>query len=57
MICYRDATFCPYYKICKDGKECSRALTREMLSYAKSAGLPICQFVEKPDCFKQRDKK
>ena len=59
MICYKDMTFCPYYRECKDGKDCSRALTDAIESQAdkwwgKGAGeAPICMFGDKPECFKE----
>ena len=49
MICYKDMTFCSYYKEC-ERKDCVRALTPEVVQAAEKFGLPICQFAEKPDC-------
>jgi hypothetical protein len=54
MITYRDITFCGFYKECLTGKECHRALTKEVESKALQSSFPICQFVEKPDCFEIR---
>ncbi len=58
MICYRDMTFCSFYKTCKDGEECHRALTKEVYKaadkwwgWSQEGKAPICQFVEKPDCY------
>ena len=51
MLCYLDRTFCDYYVICKKGKDCPRALTRDVSIHAESCGLRICKFVDKPDCF------
>lgn len=57
MICYKDMTFCSFYKDCKEGLTCGRALTEEVRKEAKkwfgSDDAPICQFVHKPDCWKQ----
>jgi hypothetical protein len=57
MICYRDMTFCKFYEDCKNGKECNRALTPDILDGAEKwfgkKNAPICQFVNKPNCFKQ----
>ena len=53
MMCYRDMTFCPYYKICSK-ENCGRALTSKVNEAAKRLGLSICQFAEKPDCFDRR---
>lgn len=50
MFCYRDMTFCPYSD-CKKFDSCFRALTEKVLTTAKNADIPICQFVEQPNCF------
>ena len=54
MICYGDMTFCTFWKECKDGKECNRALTEKVEQDAEKwmKNAPICTFVEKPECFK-----
>jgi len=54
MFCYRDMTFCDYYKECKEGEICPRALTKKVIKEANKwmKNPPICQFAEKPDCFK-----
>ena len=54
MICYKDMKFCPYWEHCADGKDCRRALTKEVEEGAKKAGLPYCVYCEKPECFKER---
>ena len=51
MICYKDMTYCSFYKEC--AVECHRALTPEIRKEAVDFGLLICMFMEKPDCFKQ----
>jgi hypothetical protein len=57
MICYKDSTFCSFWKDCQDGKNCSRALTNELIKKANkwwgSDNAPICIFIEKPNCFKE----
>jgi hypothetical protein len=62
MICYRDKTFCTYYRDCMHGSDCGRALTRKvwedaqdwwtgfMLKLNVHGEAPICQFAEKPEC-------
>lgn len=54
MMGYRDMTFCPFWKECgvyiHDG--CHRAMTPGEVKSADSYGLPMCQFIEKPECFK-----
>uniref|UniRef100_A0A6M3KTF3 Uncharacterized protein n=1 Tax=viral metagenome TaxID=1070528 RepID=A0A6M3KTF3_9ZZZZ len=50
MICYKDMTFCGFLE-CAD-KKCHRRLTKEVKSKSIAIGLPICQFMDKPNCFK-----
>ena len=54
MICYRDMTFCSYYKDCVDAEDCSRPLTPEVLEQAEKwmKNPPIAMFSEKPECHK-----
>ena len=54
MICYRDMTFCSFGE-CRDWDTCPRALTDDVEGRADDAHLPICQFADKPDCFKEAD--
>ena len=55
MLCYRDMTFCTYYKECTIGENCHRALTEEVKQKAEawSKNIGIAQFADKPDCFKE----
>jgi len=53
MLCYRDMTFCSFYTSCKDGDNCFRALTDNVLDDARNSHLSVSQFMEKPDCFKE----
>ncbi len=55
MLCYRDMTFCGYYEDCRKGKTCHRALTIAVRNAAQSNHLPICQFGEHPDCYKEKE--
>ena len=56
MMCFRDMTFCGFYKECKDGEECHRALTEEVEYAAKRTGLWISQFADKPaECFAEKE--
>ena len=52
MICYRDMTFCPFWRSCADGKDCSRALTDEVAAKAEEVGLGVCQWNGQPGCYK-----
>ena len=51
MICYRDRCFCPFWRVCRKGKVCDRALTVKVTNSAIKAGLPIQQYSNFPDCF------
>ena len=61
MICYKDVTFCNYWRECADASICNRpALTKQVEKEAEKAGLPIASFGPvKPDCFvaKKEEKK
>jgi len=47
-------TFCPFWKDCKNGETCDRALTEIVRQNAiKYASGRICQFMDKPDCWKE----
>lgn len=50
MICYKDMTFCSFYADCKKAYDCNRPITPHVEEAARSMGLPIAQFAEKPDC-------
>ena len=58
MICYRDMTFCSFWRECAQDRHqqgaCGRALTPEVEKRAKEIGLPISRFMDKPDCFEER---
>jgi hypothetical protein len=55
---YKDKTFCGFYKECANGENCDRALTPEVEKNAKEwwggDDAPICQFIDKPECFKEQ---
>lgn len=53
MICYRDMTFCKFYRDCKLKNKCGRALTERVERQAEKNGLPVCQFCDKPECWKE----
>lgn len=59
MICYKDMTFCSFYKVCKKGKECDRALTKEVrekaIKWWGSTNAPIAMFGEQPKCMEEID--
>ena len=51
MMCYRDRTYCGYWRECANGRICAAALTSEVMDMAEREGLPICQYAERPECF------
>lgn len=53
MLCYKEMTFCTFFKECADGQGCSRALTDEVREAAKRwmKDGPIAQWVKPPECF------
>ena len=62
MMCYRDMTFCTFYKECGKGETCCRAFTEEQSTKADQwwgwngegeSGAPVAFFCEQPDCFKK----
>ena len=55
MISYRDKTYCPFYLECAE-VGCDRALTETVKVLARNYGLPICQFMDKPECYKGESK-
>lgn len=57
MLCYKDMTFCDYHKDCQFGKDCFRKLTEKIIHDANAYHLPIARYNDKPDCFKELEKK
>lgn len=55
-MCYRDRTYCSFYKTCIVSISCPRALTEEVIEAANKFGLPICQFEEQPSCYQSAQK-
>ena len=54
MMCYKDRVYCPFWKECKFGNGCHRALTTEVEELATQCGLLISRFGSKPNCFKEK---
>jgi len=62
MICFRDKTFCTFFTKCKDGSTCHSALTplvnqgaeRWWKTFNIDGKPPVCVFIDKPDCFKEK---
>lgn len=57
MICYADMTFCKYWKECRDGEQCHRALTDDVNNAASTEGLGVCVFMEHPECYEAKHEK
>ena len=53
MICYRDMTFCPFWRECSDGFDCPRALLPRDVARAEEKGLAISQYADRPDCWRE----
>ena len=51
MLCFRDRTFCPFWGECAKGDTCDRACTPAVEKKAAEHGLPVCVFIDRPDCF------
>lgn len=49
MMCYKDRTFCPFYKICAKGSRCHSALTEQVhkdaIKWWGTDEPPIMQYV------------
>lgn len=55
MLCYRDRTYCSFYKTCKEGTTCNRALTPKVIDEAKAFGLLVAEWwPDKPDCWTEK---
>ena len=62
MFCYKDKTFCKFDD-CKTWKKCNRAFTKTEQKAAqkwwgkwgKTSGAPVCFFVDKPECFDEKE--
>jgi len=59
MIGYGDYTFCQFYRDCKQGNSCDRALTDKVIKKAVEwwgkENAPICTFANKPQCWECND--
>ena len=53
MMCYKDMTFCQFYKECKT--PCYRSLTDDVLKGAERFQLPLSMFTNKPKCFEEKN--
>ena len=51
MMCYKDITFCAFWRTCAKGGECPRKLSSAVVADADAKELPIAQFSSLPDCY------
>lgn len=57
MLCYRDMTFCDFWRNCHGGYDCRRALTPDIHAAAakwwgtENGSAPIATFGERPKCW------
>lgn len=58
MTSYLDKTWCPYWEICVQGKDCPRALTTEVINAAKewwgSTDAPVSLYADEPYCLERK---
>ena len=60
MLCYRDKTWCPFYKSCSHGESCHDALTPTIMAQAikwwgnPKEVPPISSYTEKPKCWVEK---
>lgn len=50
---YKDMTFCRSWKECKNGNDCHRAITEDIIEKSSGTNLPL-SIAEKFDCFEQK---
>lgn len=60
-MCYRDMTFCSFYRNCKGSSTCGRAFTPDVEEAAErwwgSKDAPVCFFTDKPKCYCEEEDK
>lgn len=58
-MCFRDMTFCTFYKDCANAGTCHRPLTPEVSQAAEKRwggkDAPIAQFISQPACHEKKD--
>lgn len=55
MVCYKDITFCSYYRKCLKGFGCFRSLTKAVEKDAIKKGIMVSQFADRPKCFLEKE--
>lgn len=51
MLCYKDMTFCKFYKSCISGKDCFRAYTSHVVDAAERFEMPVSLYTVHPPCY------
>ena len=52
MLCYRDMTFCDFWRTCLNAEGCSRKLTEKARMAAAEMNIPLCTYVSPPkECY------
>ena len=60
MLCYKDKTFCPFWKDCIDSPGCDRAFTPKVEVQAQiwwgltNGPAPVSLYADTPDCYKTK---
>jgi hypothetical protein len=52
ITCYKDMLFCQHWQGCREGDNCEKALTKEIINEAEESLQPVCVYSTYPDCFK-----
>jgi hypothetical protein len=59
MMCYKDMTFCRFYKDCAKADDCPRAYTDEVQAAAElwwgGEDAPVAFYMGKPSCHTPRE--
>lgn len=55
-MCYKDKTFCDFWRTCFTGNQCDRALTPKVLRRAEEwmPNSPISRYTDYPQCYRSR---
>lgn len=55
MPCYKDMTFCPFWRDCGKAADCHRPLTDQVVAEAEAFGLPTAQYLSAPACHTKKE--
>jgi len=54
MLPYLNKTYCDYWRVCKDGSTCPKALTPSIKRMAANIGVLPARYLEHPACFEKK---